>query len=374
MKKILLIITFIGIVSAGYFTVNAQWAPPSGPAPTRNVLAPLHTGDGIQTKNSGLIIQKTNNLQNFIDMARLGFATDSSIGVELPKYATSNPLWEPLKDNALDTNAPIAINGAYINTDLESKKSFTTETVFVRGLEKPEPSQVNSFVCAYGGFLKSCDKVKEAKLKPTVRISVNSGSIIMRNTPTQITVSWNSEGADRCVALQGDGFSTGYLTSGSNAPNLISLDTGEFAEYSVICYATNGAFEIASIFVTPSTFSDLTNVSLDIDGAKSLSLDAVEPEALSEFTINVKITGKPRGSCTRSTQTYGAFGPYAWSPFWVGNIIYAQDQEISYPNIKVTPLRYSPDATHEGWRKFNLTCYTSKYEAVSDSVIVYLGY
>ncbi len=57
-KKTLQITTAMLLVVASSSVANAQWNPPSGPAPSGNVDAPVHTGLFDQVKKGGLISQK----------------------------------------------------------------------------------------------------------------------------------------------------------------------------------------------------------------------------------------------------------------------------------------------------------------------------
>jgi hypothetical protein len=244
-KTIFTILSVTIILILSYHTVSALWAPATGVSPTRNVPAPLNTGDGIQVKNSALIIERTPRFSSNMS-GLIGFGSESTIGVRIPSFAATNPLWIPNSQFALDTNAPIAINGGYLIQGIQATKGVTTDALYLRDLYTGAGGEAQLCANQADGTLQSCAII--ASEKPTVTISATPNNI-SPGIPVPVSISWSSVGADLCEAVQGPGFYTGARINGTDGSNRIVVDTGDQIEFSVLCKDSLGRNVIASTLV-----------------------------------------------------------------------------------------------------------------------------
>lgn len=237
----IVIVVVLGVAMVSF----ADFTPPSAHPPESNIAPPVHTGNIPQVRRGALGIQIAP--ADLVMPAGVGLYTDSAIGVQHHKYTAANSSWTMDAESfALDTNAPISVHGVFSTGPIQSSKSITAPVITVEDLKLSSSADYSRRVCAdtATGKLVACTDAVGSQLQAYVSISPTT---VVPGTANRLTIQWQATpSATSCTALQGDGFSTGGETWGSDSVTGVILAEGQTAEFVVACSDIFGNTRIAS--------------------------------------------------------------------------------------------------------------------------------
>jgi hypothetical protein len=245
----------------------ADWGTPTQNPPNGNIAPAVLTGTQYQIKsgvNASLTIQKGSTDIS----APEGFSlyADAGVGVHSANYRALYPDWVFDGRFALDMNSPLYASGIFSTGNIAVLGSSSTPSMKVTDLkDASQPANSQAFVCGdvVQGELQPCNMVSPIPLSVSLETSVQS---IPANTPTKISVSWESSGSI-CYPVSGLGFSTRDAAAGVDISNPITLQSGDSHQFSVACVNEAGD----SLVKSAEVFSQASNdVVLTLNSAGTL--------------------------------------------------------------------------------------------------------
>ena len=233
------------VIASGVSFVFAEFSPPVSLPPEGNVAPPLNTGNIAQVKTGPLGIQITPS--QFTIPAGAGLYSDATIGVRHDGYTTVNKDWVLNSSQyALDTNAPISVFGVFSAGPIRSETAIVAPEIKVNSLKIAGATDSSRQLCGntLDGSVVPCTTAVGSQLQVSLKVTPTS---IIPGSSTPITVAWQAtSSAESCMALQGDGFSTGGEIWGTDKVNNLILADKETAQYVVVCTDAFGNAKFAS--------------------------------------------------------------------------------------------------------------------------------
>lgn len=235
----------IALCSFGVLYATAEFVPPASLPPEGNVAPPLNTGNTPQIRRGQLGIQITNSNLELREGSSL--TTDSTIAVEHAEYLSSNSSWLPNTSvYGFDSNAPISVNGLFSTGIIRSEKSVVAPEIKVDALKVENSLGGSSQLCGdtVTGELEVCTTAVGSQLQ--VSVTAEPASVLPGGSVSP-TIEWQATpSAEKCIALEGAGFTTDDEIMGSKKASSITLANGESAQYVVACNDAYGNTKIAS--------------------------------------------------------------------------------------------------------------------------------
>ena len=205
-------------------TVYAQWRPPTDLPPNGNAYPPLNTGSFLQ--QTGPLQLTVYNQPN-------------------PYPSFSNKDWSGLPGFAIDTDGSLVANG-FFSTGIVMANGFINASI------RSANARTLVHICSQNRDGKHIPcSIPQNQFADSMAVTlVASPTTFLANTPTSVSLSWNSANAEHCTALSGSGFYTNDKTDGVTNSNPLSLESGQVEQFTIACTNSYGYTQYETLSVT----------------------------------------------------------------------------------------------------------------------------